>query len=47
MVDYRDGISFEETLDPQACNVGASGNWREMSRDPESEFDLSVNFLVA
>lgn len=35
MVDYRDGISWEETQDPQACNVGIDGPWRQISRDPE------------
>lgn len=35
MLDYRDGISYEETQDPQACNVGMNGPWREYSRDPQ------------
>lgn len=35
MLDFRDGISWEQTEDPQACNVGKDGPWREMSRDPQ------------
>lgn len=34
MVDNR-AISFVDTLDPAACNLGATGNWMEESRDPE------------
>lgn len=34
MLDNRDGISWEETQDPQGCNLGEDGPWREMSRDP-------------
>lgn len=39
MVDFRDGISFEDTVDPQACNAypsgpDADGNWKWASRDP-------------
>jgi len=37
MVDFRDGISFEETVDPQACNSypdGPRDGWQWSSRDP-------------
>ena len=33
MLDYRD-ISFEDTLDPQGCNVGPE-NYKWASRDPQ------------
>lgn len=33
MLDHRD-ISYADMKDPQACNVGETGNWRELSRDP-------------
>ena len=33
MLDYRD-ISFEDTLDPQGCNVGPD-NYKWASRDPQ------------
>lgn len=39
MVDNRDGISYKETQDPQACNQPESGNWKELSRDPERKSD--------
>lgn len=35
MLDFRQGISWEETEDPQACNVGINGPWRQVSRDPQ------------
>lgn len=38
MVDYRYGISFEETLDPAALNAypdGPTDGWEWKSRDPE------------
>lgn len=35
MVDNRKGISYQETVDPQACNLNETNNWREMSRDPQ------------
>lgn len=38
MVDFRDGISFEDTVDPQACNKypdGPGEDWQWSSRDPE------------
>lgn len=35
MLDFRDGITWEETQDPEACNVGKDGPWRQKSRDPE------------
>lgn len=38
MVDFRYGISFEDTVDPQACNAYSNGpvddGWISMSRDP-------------
>lgn len=34
MLDNLDGISFEETVDPQGTNLGRSGRWKESSRDP-------------
>lgn len=37
MVDFRYGISFEDTVDPQACNAYSSGpvdGWQWASRDP-------------
>lgn len=37
MLDNRDGISYNETVDPQACNLPEIYNWREESRDPQSE----------
>ncbi|XP_049284752.1 maltase 2-like [Anopheles funestus] len=33
MIDHRD-ISYEDTLDPQGCNLGPSG-YRDASRDPQ------------
>lgn len=35
MQDFRDGISWEDTQDPQACNLGQNGGWRIASRAPE------------
>lgn len=35
MLDNRDGISYRETVDPQACNLNETNNWRDASRDPE------------
>lgn len=35
MVDNRDGISYDETVDPNACNLPPNSDWREKSRDPE------------
>lgn len=37
MVDNRDGISYDETLDPQACNLDDPDKvlFRAASRDPE------------
>lgn len=34
MLDYRD-ISWEMTLDPQACNTNDPENYKDASRDPE------------
>lgn len=38
MVDFRYGISFEDTVDPQACNAYPDGpvddGWQWASRDP-------------
>lgn len=34
MLDYRE-ISWENTLDPQACNTNDPNNYRDASRDPE------------
>lgn len=34
MLDNRDGITWEETQDPRACNLGENGPWRSESRDP-------------
>lgn len=37
MVDFRDGISFADTVDPQACNAYPNGpvdGWQWASRDP-------------
>lgn len=34
MLDYRD-ISFEDTLDPQACNTQDPENYKWASRDPQ------------
>lgn len=42
MVDNRDGISYAETVDPPACNLPESGNWREQSRDPERKLNKNV-----
>lgn len=39
MVDHR-GISFKDTHDPAACNLGSEGNWLAESRDPERKFRL-------
>lgn len=38
MLDNRDGISFEETLDLGALNVGKNGSWKYFSRDPARKF---------
>lgn len=35
MLDNRNGIPWKETVDPQACNLGESGAWKAMSRDPQ------------
>lgn len=35
MLDNRWGISYQETVDPPACNVNETNNWRDLSRDPE------------
>jgi alpha-glucosidase len=34
MLDYRD-ISWEDTLDPQACNTNDPNNYKDASRDPQ------------
>lgn len=34
MLDYRD-ISWENTLDPQACNTNDPDNFKDASRDPQ------------
>lgn len=34
MLDYRD-ISWDMTLDPQACNTNDPNNYKDASRDPE------------
>lgn len=34
MLDYRD-ISWEDTLDPQACNTNDPENFKDASRDPQ------------
>lgn len=34
MLDYRD-ISWENTLDPQACNTNDPNNFKDASRDPQ------------
>lgn len=35
MLDHRNGISFQQTVDPQACNLGNGAAWKELSRDPQ------------
>lgn len=35
MLDNRKGISYQETVDPAACNLNETNNWREISRDPQ------------
>lgn len=35
MLDNRRGISYQETVDPQACNLNETNNWRDASRDPQ------------
>lgn len=34
MLDYRD-ITWDKTLDPQACNTNDPDNYKDASRDPE------------
>jgi alpha-glucosidase len=34
MLDYRD-ISWDKTLDPQACNTNDPNNYKDASRDPQ------------
>jgi alpha-glucosidase len=34
MLDYRD-ISWDDTLDPQACNTNDPENYKDASRDPQ------------
>ena len=34
MLDYRD-ISWDDTLDPQACNTNDPNNYKDASRDPQ------------
>lgn len=34
MLDYRTGLFFNQTIDPQGKNLGPQGRWREKSRDP-------------
>lgn len=37
MLVYRDVISYEDTMDPMACNLPESNpEWKRMSRDPQS-----------
>lgn len=49
MVDFRYGISFEDTVDPQACNAypgGPRDGWEWASRDPVRtpyQWDASTN----
>ncbi|KAG5676681.1 hypothetical protein PVAND_006497 [Polypedilum vanderplanki] len=35
MVDFREGISWEDTVDPQACNINDPINYKWVSRDPQ------------
>lgn len=35
MLDNRNGIPFDLTVDPKARNLGPSGIWKEKSRDPQ------------
>lgn len=47
MLDNR-AISYADTLDPAACNLGQLGNWMEESRDPERKsfyISLSTSFF--
>lgn len=39
MLDNRDGISYADTVDPKACNVNETGNWKELSRDPQRKLN--------
>lgn len=34
MLEYRSGIFYNQTIDPQGRNLGPTGRWREKSRDP-------------
>ncbi|XP_070505137.1 maltase 2-like [Chironomus tepperi] len=46
MLDYRYGISWEDTVDPQACNTNDPMNYVWASRDPERtpfQWDASPN----
>lgn len=39
MLDNRDGISYADTVDQKACNVNETGNWKELSRDPQRKLN--------
>lgn len=45
MLDFRHGISYNETQDPKACNLNETGKWREMSRDPARKSNRSEHFI--
>lgn len=42
MMDYRFGMFYNQTFDPQARNLGELGNWKERSRDPESKHSITA-----
>lgn len=37
MLDHTE-ITFNETVDPSGVNVGESGPWKKLSRDPSRKF---------
>lgn len=41
MLDSRDELSYKDTMDPQACNLPETSNWKELSRDPLSKSKFS------
>lgn len=51
MLDNR-AISYADTLDPAACNLGVSGDWLHRSRDPERKsfytfyFSAPLSFAI-
>lgn len=45
MLDNRDGISYEETVDPNACNLPKESNWQKASRDPERKCYKILNII--